>query len=72
VVEYPIKNVTPCTCHDEHQVMYRIVESQYCTPETDITLCFTYSRFKKKKECYSMCKKITVIITIYLFLFVYA
>ena len=26
------------TCHGEHWVMYRIVESLYCTPETNITL----------------------------------
>ena len=26
------------TCCDEHQVMYGIVESLYCTPETNVTL----------------------------------
>lgn len=27
-----------CTCHDEHWVLYGIVESLYHTPETNITL----------------------------------
>ena len=26
------------TYHDEYRVMYRIVESLYCTPETNMTL----------------------------------
>ena len=31
------------TYHDEHWVMYRIVESLYCTPETNITLNVNYT-----------------------------
>ena len=27
-----------CSCCDEHWVMYEIVESLYCIPETSITL----------------------------------
>lgn len=29
------------TLNDEHWVMYRIIESLYCTPETDIRLYVT-------------------------------
>ena len=37
------------TYHHEHWVMlYRIVESPYCTPETNITLCVNYSGIKIK------------------------
>ena len=37
--------------YDEHWVMYRIVESLYCTPETNITLDINYISifFKKNK-----------------------
>ena len=31
------------TYHDEHRVMYRIVESLYYTPETNITLYVNYT-----------------------------
>ena len=30
--------IKECTCCDEHQVMYRSVESLYYTPETNLTL----------------------------------
>ena len=33
--------IKECTC-DEHQVLYISVESLYCTPETNITLCVNY------------------------------
>ena len=35
-----------CTCHDEHWVMYGIVESLYCTQETNITLNISDTRIK--------------------------
>ena len=34
-----------CTCCDEHQVLYRTIESPYCTPETKITLYVNYLEF---------------------------
>ena len=34
-----------CAYYDEHQVMYRIVESLYCTPETNITYYVNYTGF---------------------------
>ena len=37
------------TYHDEHQIMYRIVESPYCTPEINITLYVNYPGIKIKK-----------------------
>lgn len=39
-----------CTCCDEHRVVYRIVKSLYCTPETRITLYVNYTSRKKKKK----------------------
>ena len=33
-----VMGIKECTCNDVHQVMYRSVESLYCTPETNITL----------------------------------
>ena len=36
--------------YDEHYVMYRIVESLNCTPETCITLYVSYTAIKIKKE----------------------
>ena len=36
------------TCHDEHWVMHRIIESLYCTPETNITLYANYPEILKK------------------------
>ena len=35
------------TYPNEHRVMYRIVESLYCTPETNVTLYVNYTRIKK-------------------------
>ena len=32
--------IKKCACCDEHQVLYGTVESLYCTPETNITLCW--------------------------------
>ena len=31
---------------DEHQVMYRIIKSLYCTPESNITLNVNYTGIK--------------------------
>lgn len=31
--------IKKCTCHDEHRMMYGNVESLYCMPEANITLC---------------------------------
>ena len=39
--------IQECTYHDEHRVMYRIVETLYHTPETDITLYVNYTRIEK-------------------------
>ena len=36
------------TYHDEHWIMYRIVESLYCTPEINIRLYDNYIRIKIK------------------------
>ena len=36
------------TYHDEHWVIYRIVESLYCTPETNMTLYVKYTGIKIK------------------------
>lgn len=36
------------TCHDEHCVMYKIVESLNCTWETNITLYVKNNRIKIK------------------------
>lgn len=33
----------------EHRVMYRAVESLYCTPEADIALYVNYTRIQVKK-----------------------
>ena len=44
------------TYHDEHQVIYRIVESLHCTPETNITLYVNYTGIfllEKKKNSHS-------------------
>jgi len=45
-----VMGIKECTCHDEHLVMYRIVESLYRTPETNITLYVNYSRIKIKTK----------------------
>ena len=37
--------IKDCT-GDEHWVMYGIVESMYCTPETNITLYVNYTQIK--------------------------
>ena len=37
-------------CHDDHWVMYGIVESLYCTPETNITLFINYTGVKIKTK----------------------
>ena len=34
-------------------MMYRVVESLYCIPETNITLYVSYPSIKTKKETYS-------------------
>ena len=31
--------IKECACRDEHQLIYGIVESLYCTPETNKILC---------------------------------
>ena len=36
--------------HDEHWVMYRIVKSLYCTPETNVTLHINYTGIKIKNK----------------------
>ena len=36
--------------HGEPWVMYRMIESLYCTSETNITLCVNYTWIWKKKE----------------------
>ena len=41
-----MKEIKEYTYHDEHRVMYRVVESLYCTPETNITLYVNYLEFK--------------------------
>ena len=33
--------------YGEHWVMYRIVESLCCTPETTVTLCVSHTSIKK-------------------------
>ena len=43
--------------HDEHWVIYEIVESLYCTPETNIILYVNYTGIKIKylknaKKCH--------------------
>ena len=35
-----------CTYHDEHWVMYRVIEALCCTPETNITLYVNYTGTK--------------------------
>ena len=46
-----VMGIKESTCRDEHWVMYASVESLYCPPETNITLCVNY-RYKilRKKE----------------------
>ena len=39
------------TYHDEHWVMYRLVESLYCTPETTIALYVNNTGIKILKKC---------------------
>lgn len=41
----------------EHGVMYRIVKSRYCTPETNWTLCVIYTGIKKQKTQHLKPKK---------------
>ena len=33
-----VMGIKKCTCYDEHQLMYEIVESLHCTPEANIIL----------------------------------
>lgn len=33
---------------EEYNIMYRVVESLYCTPENNITLCAKYTSIEKK------------------------
>ena len=35
---------------DEHWIMYRIVESLYCTSETKVTLRINYTSLKIRKK----------------------
>ena len=37
------------TCHDDHQVLYGIVELLYCPPETNMTLYVNCTEIKIKK-----------------------
>lgn len=39
-----VMGIKESTC-DEHQVMYGIVESLFCTPETNIPLFFNFIKF---------------------------
>ena len=39
---------TATTGEDEHGIIYRIVGSLYCTPETTITLYVNHAGIKKK------------------------
>lgn len=32
---------------DERSIMYKLVESLQCTPETNVTLCVCYTQIKK-------------------------
>jgi len=47
-----------CYC-DKHQVMYRTVESLYCTPETNITV-YVILRLKKKKTMVALTYAVTI------------
>lgn len=37
--------------HGEHRVIHRIVESIYCMPKTNKTLCANYISIIKKYKC---------------------
>ena len=41
-----VMEINESTCHDEHWVMYGIVESLYNIPETNITLYVNYTGIK--------------------------
>lgn len=43
-------------------MMYKLVESLYCTPELNITLYVKYTRIKIKNSIGSILKKISAII----------
>ena len=43
-----VMEINEYTYHDEHWEMYRIVESLYCTPETNITLYVNCTGIKIK------------------------
>ena len=40
--------IKECTYQDEHRIVYRSVESLYCTLETNITLYINYTGTKIK------------------------
>lgn len=44
-----IKGVKNTLNLDEYQEMYRIAESLYCRPKTEITLYINYTKIKKLK-----------------------
>ena len=46
------------TCTDKHWVMYRIVESLYCTPETNITLYQNKNSINKKIKGFKEVKEV--------------
>lgn len=44
--------IKEATCPDEHWVLYRSVESPYCTPETNMKLYVNYPGTKILKTQY--------------------
>ena len=54
------------TCLKEYPVIYRIVESLYHTPETNVTLYVNYIGIKKKKKktCLEFRRLISIVIVL--------
>ena len=38
------------TCGKHSSIMDRLVESLYCIPDADVTLCVNYTSIKKKQQ----------------------
>lgn len=47
---FPLLGDQEYTYHDEHYIIYRIIESLYCAPEHYITIHVNYTSGKKEKR----------------------
>lgn len=52
------------TTHGEQSIMYRLIESLCCTPETNKTLCVNYTSIENSTELIT----IVLVLLFYLFL----